>query len=167
MEELLLRAVLVGEELDVVDQQRIERTVRRLEVVHLVVLQRFHHVADEALRVHIRDARIGLAREDGVADGVHQVRLAETDAAVDEERVVRAPWIFADLLRGGLGELVALADHEAVEGEVLVEPSADHETGGAAVAAAGQRGERVGSRAACSRTARRTVRAAGALGRRP
>ena len=49
VEELFLRALLAGEELDVVDQQRIERAIRLLELVDGVVLQRLHHIADEAL----------------------------------------------------------------------------------------------------------------------
>ena len=40
MEELFLRAVLAGEELDVIDEQRIQRAVRGLELDHGVVLQR-------------------------------------------------------------------------------------------------------------------------------
>ena len=59
-----------------------------------------------------------------LADRVHQVRLAETDTAVDEQRVVGAAGILRDLNRGGLGELVALAFDEAVEGEVRIQPNA-------------------------------------------
>ena len=58
---------------------------------------------------------------------VHQVRLAETDAAVDEQRVVGPAGIVRDLNRRGLGELIALALDEAVEGEIGVEPRPDHE----------------------------------------
>ena len=64
----------------------------------------------------------GFARQDQVADRVHQVRLAETDAAVDEQRVVRAAGILRDLKRRRARELVALAFDEALERESLVEP---------------------------------------------
>ncbi len=132
VEELFLRALLAGEELDVVDQQRIERAVRGLEFVDGVVLQRPHHVADEALRVHVGDARLRIALLHQVRDGVHQVGLAQTDAAVDEQRVVGAAGILGDLVRGRLGELVALALDEVREGEVGIEPRADHQPLGAA-----------------------------------
>ena len=89
-----------------------------LELVDGVVLQRAHHVADEPLRMHIGDARVRVARADQVADGLHQVRLAETDAAVDEQRVVGAARVLRDLHRRGAGELVALALDEVVEREV-------------------------------------------------
>jgi hypothetical protein len=58
MEELLLRALLAREELNVVDQQRIERAIRGLEIVDGVVLQRLDHVADEALAVHVGEPRV-------------------------------------------------------------------------------------------------------------
>jgi hypothetical protein len=49
VEELFLRLRLVGEELDVVDQQRRQRAVRGLELVHGVVAQGLHHVVHETL----------------------------------------------------------------------------------------------------------------------
>ena len=63
--------------------------------------------------------------EDLVADRVHQVRLAETDAAVDEQRVVGTAGILRDLEGSGARQLIALAFNEAVERERLVEPPAD------------------------------------------
>ena len=125
VEKFFLRAILVREELDVVDEQRIERAIRRLELVHLVVLKRDDHVTHESLGVDVRDARFRIARLDGVTHRLHQVRLAETDAAVDEQRVVGAAGILRDLNRRGLGELVALAFDEAIESEIRVEPDAD------------------------------------------
>ena len=125
VEELLLRTLLAGEELDVIDQQRMQRAVGVLEFVDAVVLQRSHHVADEALGMHVGDARVRIALADQVADRVHQVGLAEADAAVDEQRVVGGAGIFRDLQRRGLGEVIALAFDETVEGEIGVERHAE------------------------------------------
>ena len=50
-----------------------------------------------------------------VPDRVHQVRLAESDAAVDEQRVVRARRRFGDRAAGGMRELVRRSDDERVE----------------------------------------------------
>src|SRR5690606_1507470 len=47
MEKLFLRSLLVREELDVVDQQRVERAIRALEVGDRVVLKTPDHIADE------------------------------------------------------------------------------------------------------------------------
>ena len=73
---------------------------------------------DEALGVQVGDARARVALADQVADRVHQVRLAEADAAVDEQRVVGRAGILRDLVRRGLGEVVALALDEAGEAEI-------------------------------------------------
>ena len=66
-----------------------------------------------------------IARADLVADRVHQVRLAETDAAVDEQRVVGATRVLADLDRRGARELIALAFDESREREVRIETAAE------------------------------------------
>ena len=47
-----------------------------------------------------------------MADRVHQVRLAEADAAVEKERVVRARRGFRDRLRSRVREPVGVADDE-------------------------------------------------------
>ena len=110
---------LPREELNVVDHQRIERAIRRLEIVDGVVLQGLHHVAHEAARCARRQrARRQLRSLSLLRHRVHQVRLAQTDAAVDEQRVIGLAGIAGDLNRGRLGELVALALDEAVEGEI-------------------------------------------------
>ena len=160
VEELFLRAILAGEELDVVDQQRIERAIRGLEIVDRVVLKRLHHVADEALRVHVRDARALVAAADHVADGVHQVRLAQTDAAVDEQRVVGAPGILGDLHGRGARELIALALDEVREREVRIQPAAEQRR-----QVLGLRPSILGARA--SGPARRLARRASRLRARP
>ena len=49
---------------------------------------------------------------------MHQVSLAQPDAAIDEQGVVRPARILGDLVSGGAGELVALALDEVREGEV-------------------------------------------------
>ncbi len=55
-------------------------------------------------------------------DGVQQVRLAEPDTAVDEERVVRARWQLGDGLGCGLSELIRRPDNERVEHVPGVQP---------------------------------------------
>ena len=88
VEELLLGPLLVGDELDVVDEQQVDASVARPEVVDLALLDAGDELVGELLAGGVDDA---LAREAGehlVADGVHQVGLAEAHAAVQEERVV-------------------------------------------------------------------------------
>jgi hypothetical protein len=54
-------------------------------------------------------------------DGVHQVRLAQADAAIEEQRVEGDRPAFGHAARGGMGQLVRLADDEAVEGEARIQ----------------------------------------------
>jgi len=56
VEELLLGTLLARKKLDVIDQQRIQRTIEALEVIDRVALQRLDHVGDEALRVQVDHA---------------------------------------------------------------------------------------------------------------
>src|SRR5690606_40936347 len=88
VEELLLRAVLAAEELDVVDEQQVERLVLLLELVQRLALDAPDHLVEVVLRVDVAHARRALALEDRVADRVQQVRLAEPYPAVEEQRVV-------------------------------------------------------------------------------
>ena len=54
-------------------------------------------------------------------DRVHQVRLAETCAAMEEQRIEGEPAAFGQGLRGIVGKLIGLADDEAVERVARVE----------------------------------------------
>ena len=120
VEELLLRAVLAAEELYVVDQQEVERPVIALEVVKSLVLVRAHHIGDVGLGVDVTDLRGPVALQDVIAERLDQVGLAQSHAAVDEQRVVGRR-VLGDLQRGRARELIRLARDEGGEGEGRVE----------------------------------------------
>ena len=123
VEELLLRALLAGDELDVVDQEEIDGAVLGAELRGAVVADRVDELVREALGREIEQAEARVEARDLVADRVEQVRLAEADAAVDEERVVGLRGQLGDRLAGGLRELVGVADHEGIEGVRGLRPS--------------------------------------------
>ena len=52
---------------------------------------------------------------------MHQMGLAEADAAIEEQRVEGHGARLGDALGGGMGELVGLADDEILEGEARIE----------------------------------------------
>ena len=121
VEELFLGPFLVRDELDVVDQEQVDPPVAGAEVVDLALLDRRDELVGELLARRVDDA---LARELGdhlVADGVHQVRLAEPHAAVQEERVVGVPRALGDRQARGVGEAVGRPDDEVGEGVARVE----------------------------------------------
>ena len=115
MEELLLRALPAGEQLHVIEDQDVDPPEALLELAHPVVAQRADQVVDKGLRRKIADLEGGLLLLDLVADGVHQVRLTEAHAAVDEEGVVVIAGLVRDRLGGGMRELVRRPDDEVGE----------------------------------------------------
>src|SRR5690606_757909 len=129
MEELLLRTLLPREELDVVDQQCIQRTIRSLEIGNRVVLQALDHVADKAFRVYVTHACARISRKHHIADCLHQVGLSQPDAPVDEQRVVGLAGVLAHLVRRGPRKLVTLALDECREGESRVQTTYDNRRG--------------------------------------
>src|SRR5262249_59468792 len=115
VEELFLRPLLAGDELDIVDQQEIDRPIARAKLRGAVVADRVDELVREPLRRQVSD---GHAREEAralVPDRVQQVRLAEPHTAVDEEWIVGARGKLRDRLTRGLRELIRRAHDERVE----------------------------------------------------
>ena len=115
VEELLLGPLLVGDELDVVDEEQVDPAVAGPELVDLALLDRGDELVGELLGRRVDDA---LARELGrhlVADGVHQVGLAEAHPAVQEERVVGVARALRHRQARRVGEAVGRADDEVRE----------------------------------------------------
>ena len=81
---------LPGQELDVVHEQHVHRAVALAELEDPVVLDRVDHLVHEPLARDVGEAVVAVVVEDVVPDRVHQVRLAQAHAAVDEQRVVGA-----------------------------------------------------------------------------
>ncbi len=123
MEELLLDPLFALDELDVVDEQDVVVAVAALEP--LDPGPALTDGVDEL--VHERLARDVARREaprvlaDVVADRLQEVRLAETGAAVDEERVVRLRRRLGDGERGRVREAIRRPDDEEVERVLRVE----------------------------------------------
>jgi hypothetical protein len=121
VEELLLGAIRAREELDIVDEQGVDRAVVPLELVDAVVLQGLDHLRDEALGVQAGHPGLRICIEDGIANGLHQVGLAEPAPAVDEQRVVGHPGVTRDPHGGRPGDLVGRELDEGVEGKCRVQ----------------------------------------------
>src|SRR5439155_17843318 len=89
VEELCLCLLAFGEELDVVDEQDVHLAVAMAELVALAFAYRLDELRDEALRGHVPHADPWVNAVHVVTDRDQQVCRAQTDAAVDEQRVVR------------------------------------------------------------------------------
>ena len=121
VEELLLGALLVGEELDVVDQQHVDRPVALAEGGHAVETDRVDELVDELLGGQIEHPQLRARGLDVRADAMEEMGLAEAHPTVKEERVVALEWRLGDRPRRGVGELVRAPDDEVGEQVLGVE----------------------------------------------
>src|SRR5262245_44742194 len=104
VEELFLRAFFLSKKVDVIDQQEVDFPVAPAELRHPAVLDRCDQVVRETFARNVGHALSGVPRMDGVPDGVHEVRLAQTYATIDEERVVHARGRFGYGAAGSSGQ---------------------------------------------------------------
>ena len=86
------------------------------EIDDAVVADRVDHLVHEPLGRDVGELQIAVVLQHVLPDRVHQVRLAQPHAAVDEQRVVRARRRFGDGAARGVRELIRRADDEGVEG---------------------------------------------------
>ena len=122
VEELVLGHFLAFQEMHVVHQEEVDVVaVAAPELRHGARLDALDHFVDELLGADVEQPGLGVALEHRVRDRLHQVRLAEPRRPVDEQRVVGLPGGFRDGVGRRGGQLVRLADDEALEGVALVE----------------------------------------------
>ena len=115
VEELLLNPLLVLEELHVVDEQEVVRAVSLLETLDSLVTQGVDEVVHERLARDVPHGEVARVLADVLRNRLHEMRLAESGTAVDEERVVGLGGRFGNSERGGVRETIRRADHEQVE----------------------------------------------------
>ena len=125
VEELFLCRVLAADELHVVDHQHVDGAELVLEVHRVLLAQSADKTVHELFRrkVDHRARRIG--RADVPGDGVHEMGLAQSHAAVQEQRVEQHRRGLGDAVGGGVGEFVGLADDEILEREAAIQRRAE------------------------------------------
>ncbi len=121
VKKFFLRAIAAGQEMDVVDHQQIDVAIAMAELMHVAVLDRQDELVDERIAGEIQDPRVGLLLEHLLADGLKQMRFAKTDAAMDEQRVVRLAGLLGDGHRRGVGKTIARAGYEMFENVIRIE----------------------------------------------
>nr|GEW26933.1 hypothetical protein [Tanacetum cinerariifolium] len=121
VEELFLRAAFAAEELNIIDQEHVQRVVVMLEVVEALALVGRHHVAHILFRVDVADLGAGLVGHHLVADGMDQVGFTQAHAAVEEQRVVRHARVVGDLDGCRARQLVGFTGDETVERQIRVD----------------------------------------------
>src|ERR1700738_243118 len=90
VEKFFLRTFLPAQELNVVDQKQVGLAVTLSEFDQIIVLDRVDEFINEQLAREIDHLGIFLFGHHVLANRLHQVRLSESYAAVNEKRVVSA-----------------------------------------------------------------------------
>lgn len=117
MEELHLSAFFAGKELDVIDQQQIRVPIDVGEIRGLVFPDGTDEFQGEFFAGNVDHALDGGVLFGEIADGLDEVRFAQSDAAIDQQWIeAGSTWRFAHCQTCGFGKGVSVSFHEIVEG---------------------------------------------------
>ena len=115
VEELFLRALFTGKELNVIDQQHIRGAETVAKTGDAIVSHTVDHLVRERFTGDIGDGSMRHAVLHTMPYGMHQMRFAETNATVHEQRVIHAGGSLGNGLRRRTRELIARTAHKRVE----------------------------------------------------
>ena len=73
VEEFFLRALLAVEELDVVDQQQVERVVEALEGIEGLLLQGTNKIRYVISGMYVTNTRRGIGEKNRIADSIREI----------------------------------------------------------------------------------------------
>src|SRR5213593_880307 len=107
--------LLARDELDVIHQQHVDVAVPAAHINHLVVPDAVNDLVGELLGRHVRDPEICML-ENVIAYCVHEMRLPEPHASIDQKRVVRGSRRLSNLHTCGSSQLVVGRSNEIFEG---------------------------------------------------
>jgi len=120
VEKLLLGGFLAGDELDIVHQQQVGHAVLHPEVLGAAGADGGDQLVGELLAGNVHDDEIGVGALDLGLDGREQMGLAQTGAAVDEQRVIGPGGVGRNRLRRSKRKLVGGTLDEVLEGELVI-----------------------------------------------
>src|SRR5439155_3966714 len=110
VKEFFLRTFLAAQKLNVVDQKQIGLTITLSEFDKVTVLDRVDELVDEKFARKINHLGVFFLRQDVLADGLHEMRLAQADSAINKERIVSAGRRLRDRETGRVRDLVIRTD---------------------------------------------------------
>jgi hypothetical protein len=122
VKEFFLRTLFAPEKLDVVDQQKVDLAITLPEFDQITVLDRVDELIDEQFTGDINHLHVFLLGPNVLADGLHQVGLAKTDTAINEQRVVRACGRLRYGQSRGMRNFIVRTNHEGFERVPRIEP---------------------------------------------
>ena len=121
VKELLLRTLLAGDELNVIEEKHIDAAKCLTKGVHLLAADAVDEFVDELLGRHIGGVEGGrLVFGKPVGDRVQKVGFSEPGAAIEIQRVVSLAWLFGDRFRRRGGKLVRGSNDKSIEREARI-----------------------------------------------
>ena len=121
MEKFLLRGVLAGDELDIVDEKEVRAAVFETELVVFAFAQGVDELICKLVALDVDDVVVRVVLMNFVRNGIEKMRLPNAGRAVDEKWVIRSRGLFRNGDGGGVCKLVAVADDEVIERKLRVE----------------------------------------------
>ncbi len=116
MEELLLGPLLLGQEMDVIDDEDVRESISISEEFDLIAPDRRDELVDKSLAGDVADFGVRPALQDLMANGLKKVSLSKAYGAMDEKRVVGYSWLFGDSFGSGKRKGVGRTLDEIVKG---------------------------------------------------
>ena len=122
VKEFFLRAFFAAEKLNVVDEKKIGLAITLAEFHQIAVLDRVDELVDEKFAREIDHLGGFLFRPNVLADGLHQMRLAQSYPAVNKQRVISPGRRLRHRQTGRMRDLVVRTDHKRFERVSGIEP---------------------------------------------
>ena len=129
MEKFLLRTLLAGDKLNIVNQKQVSHAVLAAEGLHIAFLNRGDQFVGEILAFYINNAEIRVRTANHIADCIQKVGFAQTGLTINKERVVVFSRMICDRNGSRVGELVGRTNNEVFKGVLLVGGKTDGLTG--------------------------------------
>lgn len=121
IEEFFLRLLLAFEELDIIDEKDVDIAILVLEFAGAAACDGLNQLICEHLGRNVEHIRARMISYNIDADGLHEMRLAESGCTVDEERIISFGRRFGDGERCRISILIARARDEGLEGLARIE----------------------------------------------
>src|SRR5271155_498997 len=121
VEKFFLGAFASGDELDVVNHEDVHIAETVAEGGHALEANGGNHFVGKFFGADVGEAHGRVSALERVADGLHQVRLAQSHTAVEEKRIVGLRGLLSDSQGRGVRELVGSADDERIKGVARVQ----------------------------------------------
>src|SRR6185436_7055752 len=115
VEKLFLYSLLPCQKLNVVDQQHICLAIFFPEPDQLTVLYAVDVFIGELFRRDIGHPRSFAMIDDILSDRMQEVGFTQTDASVEEQRIIRFPGSLRDSQSGRVGKCIVVANDKSIE----------------------------------------------------